>query len=256
MDITEWTNETEYFPREQQERRFQVLGLNGTEYAKEMHYARQRRFYAQCLSTLRQEDKTWTALIDTDEYLLYNANAGIRRRRIAPDRQHKTVWSTLEMAFQQENHSNCHNLGFLGETIRDNPCYLIPRLTFGTKSNTREEIDNQVPNIFENGGLDFSTMRWRWHGGLANQKVNGHLKGIIDLSRVSPNYVFQAETTVDVHSPARRYCDKQGRRTNAMSFFVSIGKQWLDDSSCFFQKLILLQMFGRLFITTWVLGVS
>jgi hypothetical protein len=221
MNITEWTNDEEYFPVQQEQERlrkqFPHDSHNDVVYTKELHDSRQRHFYAKCMETLQHENQTWTALIDSDEYLLMNANVKLEKNRIVPHRNHKTIFSTLNTAAKarSNNHTECENLGPLGQSIEASPCLLLPRLTFGTTPSSTDQISHHVPQGFV--GTYFTTLQWRWHGGLDNFKVNRHPKGIIDVSRVQVPLI--PEMTVEIHSPVRQYCNNL-HTTNSKSSFV------------------------------------
>jgi hypothetical protein len=188
-----WTNQDDYLLLDA----VSFKGYSPDEYAKQIHYSRQRHFYAKCMSQLRQEGQSWTILIDTDEYILYNAHVRDPTLELQPFRQHKTIYATLEQAYTnilRENERQggeqpyyCDNLERLGRKIQNNPCLLIPRLLFGTKEETSSPKD-----IISKGGFlpnelkktfDFHyllTLTWRWHAKRSGKQVrlNGFPKGI------------------------------------------------------------------------------
>lgn len=77
MNITIWRNESEYWqdwggnkPNDKLD--FQLTNTSSWIEKRDRHRKRQRRFYAGCLQRLRDEGRTWTAVIDADEYLAFN----------------------------------------------------------------------------------------------------------------------------------------------------------------------------------------
>ena len=79
MNITVWRNHSYWIDgRKQHEKRdFQpteeLLNMQiGHRYLHDRLIYHQKVFYTQCLRTLKRENRTWTAVIDTDEFLAFN----------------------------------------------------------------------------------------------------------------------------------------------------------------------------------------
>lgn len=155
-----------------------------------MHRRRQKSFYARCLQTLKEENRTWVLLIDTDEYLSLN---------IYTQRQNIDVEKPASIVnFLNEASSN-------NDTIKQqlrSPCVMIPRLIYGSMESTAEQVARDVPKAFN--GSDLVTQRFRKYG--PPQKLHGMAKTIIDVSRVNPKYISQRQASP--HRPIFRYCPK------------------------------------------------
>ena len=175
-------------------------------------------------------------------YLAASASAGNRKREGGDDSDggenggslgngNRNVNSGLDDA-DDKNWNNCDNLHHLGQTIVENPCMLIPRLTMGTKQ-LEEDVDNEeshlLPDISRSGSTslndvsNFITLSYRYHDGITNFNTNRHNKGIIDLSVIANHeetLPLIPELIVEVHSPIRQYCDKQGNNRIKRSSFV------------------------------------
>ena len=77
LNITVWRNESTYWqdwggnlPHDKLD--FQLTNTSTRIEKRDRHRKRQYHFYSGCLQRLRDEGWTWTAVIDTDEYLAFN----------------------------------------------------------------------------------------------------------------------------------------------------------------------------------------
>ena len=185
---------------------------------------RQEEFYTRCMARLHYESQSWVALIDTDEYILPNTNAHEPYRLFGytteekKNMNDKTVLDLLSDARQQSNsqEDRQHDVPqkfniAITQKLKETPCLAMTRLTFGVKESTHEEINQGVPYGFD--PLKFQTLRWRWHGGRTNKKINKISKSIIDLSRVDPK-LFVPTEQVMVHIPIKEYCTPEGTDGN------------------------------------------
>ena len=152
-----------------------------------VHRQRQRSFYAKCLTTLKKENRTWTTLTDTDEYLVLNSYT--QRHAIDVERP-----GSIAKFLNADNNT---------ETINSQqpPCLMLPRLTYGSMESKAEQVSKDIPAVFN--GSDFVTQRFRKHGPL--RMVHGLAKTIIDLSRVDANHISIHQSP---HRPIFHYCPK------------------------------------------------
>ena len=149
------------------------------------------------MKQLKRENQTWTALIDSDEYIVPNVHAKwlyrlrLRSASATTSRiKRKTVLEYIQQAsyFQQDRFRS--------------PCISMPRLLIGTKESTDDEISKLVPSGFN--ATDFLTLRWRWHGDRQNTKLNQAGKTMIDVSRVNLHQLSPID--IDPHRPVRAFC--------------------------------------------------
>ena len=189
MDITEWSD-VDFMPPTLINEHTKVRE-DQLDKITELYLRRQEEFYARCMARLQYEGWTWTALFDTDEYILQNANAqGPYKLATLHDPD-----MTIIDAIQRDpilNHPEA------------SPCISMARLRFGTKESTNEEIQHLVPPGYD--ARNFQTLRWRWHGGRGYKRRNKISKAIIDVSRVDASW-FIPTTEVMVHLPVKHYCN-------------------------------------------------
>jgi hypothetical protein len=127
------------------------------------------------MQRLKQEKgRSWTILIDTDEYVVPN-------KFVTPafrvGNATSTIYSLLEAA--QSAH--------LSKTM-SSLCIVLPRLRFGSRESDISDVEKMAPDSFN--ASDFCTLRWRWRvlAGFRNKlnKHNGPPKGMVDFRRIDP----------------------------------------------------------------------
>ena len=220
IDTTEWTD-VDFMPPTLMDAHKQP-NLTPNELTK-LFRKRQEEFYTRCMARLKTEGKTWTALVDTDEYILPNSHSkkhyAYVREKHSTDHQ-PTVWSLLQVHAHNVPKVDSKKMNGnrdepphavilrqqeteLAEQIHETPCFPMARLTFGIKESTKDEVQSQVPRGFD--GLQFQTLRWRWHAGRTSKKINKISKALIDVSRIDSKF-FVATEQVMVHLPIQEYC--------------------------------------------------
>jgi hypothetical protein len=154
------------------------------------HRARQRLFYYKCMKQLKQEERRWVTLIDTDEFLTINAKTAARLNLTIPtiDRP-GSVMSFLQKELQRPG----NNLSAA--------CIQIPRLRFGTVESNANQVQRRVPPGFN--ASHFQTLRWRRHAAPRNQQFNKISKAIVDVSRVDPDMLAPVDS---IHRPIMGLC--------------------------------------------------
>lgn len=188
------------------------------------HRARQRMFYYKCLQHMKQQQRQWTALIDTDEYLALNYekirqwhdaknhnnnNKDRAEPRPPPPPRIEEPGSILKFLHQElyQNPDPFSNITL--------PCIQIPRIRFGAVESDRALVEQGVPKISNhiNGtyynnntvwsGYNFATLRWRWHAHEQNYNLNRISKTILDVSRLAWSDLQPIDS---IHRPIRQYC--------------------------------------------------
>lgn len=140
-----------------------------------LHRRRQNRFLGQCLRYLKSQNRTWTLLIDTDEYLQFNGPAGRTNHNVT-----KVAYRTL-----RERGAVLKFLVELDQHNKTKPCIQIPRTNFGNVETVNDT--KEIPQI--SGGIFLDTMRYRKHG---QRDSGGMTKPLIDLSKVQMENIEQS----------------------------------------------------------------
>jgi hypothetical protein len=200
MEITQWTD-TDFMLRSD-------FGSNNDTFLQ--FFQRQLEFYAKCLGQLKKEGRSWTLLIDTDEFITPN-------RFAAPDFRISNMTNTTLLA-KLEKIQATHV-----STMMSSPCVFLPRLRYGTKESSASEVQQFVPTSIS--GMDFMTLRWRWRAKSAFGKNhpnphNGQPKGMVNLHYLEdwmvaygPSLKRSVDEVVGVHRPVKTMCPEKDRDT-------------------------------------------
>jgi hypothetical protein len=218
MDITEWSD-VDFMPPTHMDAHTKLQPHEHVEMTK-LFRQRQEEFYARCMARLKYEHKTWVALVDTDEYILPNRNSHRYRTIIVQNAPPASQTVLQVMRKAQAEHEQ------FAKQIEDSPCLPMARVAFGVKESEPQEqisttssIDVVVPYGFD--ASNFQTLRWRWHAGRSQKKINKISKSILDVSRVDSS-LFVPTQQVMVHLPIKDYCRGEDHlwALNANSLFV------------------------------------
>jgi hypothetical protein len=199
MEITEWSD-VDFMPPPLMDSHVTVSEQDDKKLTT-LFRRRQEEFYTRCMARLKYEGSTWTAFIDTDEYILINSHA-VDKYRIpttSRDGQDRSAGMTIVQAIRQAEKENEH----LASAFAESPCVAVPRVSFGVRESSSKEAQRGVPYGFD--GMDFQTLRWRWHNGRGDKKVNKISKSILDVSRVASD-LFVPTEQVMVHLPSKMHC--------------------------------------------------
>ena len=194
MEITEWSD-IDFMPPTLMDKHLNIHE-NNRDALTSLFRQRQEEFYTRCMARLKYEGRTWTAFIDTDEYILINQNAQ-QQYKIPSDNL-----STFTTVLEGINRAQMEN-EFLAKKVLNSPCLAMARIGFGVKESTQDQVQKDVPYGFD--GNDFSTMRWRWHAGRGKKRQNKISKSILDVSRVDSE-LFVPTDQVMVHIPSKTHC--------------------------------------------------
>lgn len=182
---------------------------------RDRHRIRQKNFYRECLIGLKKANRTFTTLIDTDEFLTYNHMGG----------KYFEEWEKLQQKIHEESRfadkkriqpskppPTTAKEGGLIKYIRQEqeagtwqffqrPCISSPRLQFGAKESRTEDQAKKLPR---DSGLKIDrldTLRYRKHAYRQDFVKNGLSKSIIDVSRVE-----QFPRIQSLHRPIKTIC--------------------------------------------------
>jgi Glycosyltransferase family 92 len=240
MNITEWS-EVDFMPPQIMDKH---LHMDPTDHdgLTDLFRQRQEHFYTRCMARLKYEGRTWTAFVDTDEYILINKNA-MAGYRVVPFEeqntiaaQHMTVLDGIKrISIPQQNQHNDdkdNNRDINGDVLNimssasqqqttqqynlTSPCLAMARVAFGVKESETGHVQRNVPKMFLGGlfwkgfdGRDFQTLRWRYHSGRGAKKHNKISKSLLDVSMVESS-LFIPHEQVMVHLPSKKYCHMGG----------------------------------------------
>lgn len=157
--------------------------------ATNLHRLRQNTFYEECMKRLKDQGRTWTLLIDTDEYLAFNTHTD----------NLNTTLETPASFFTFIQQEVAKNDTKLKTRFQKPPCIMIPRLRYGSKESSWQQVSKDVPQHFN--GSAFQTLRWRKHAPLHNVTLNRVTKAIVDVSQI-PSREMVVE---NLHHPTN-YC--------------------------------------------------
>lgn len=210
MNITIWRDDDFHT------RKHRIVGPNATgEERYQAHRHRQGIFLTECLAQLRKENRTWTLMIDSDEYLSFNNYHSDEipldcAEREPGDEQNCTKQfhsdmqaGKLERVYLpivgQPNATVAHVIsgktGVNSSVFHDFPGIYLPRVLFGPHKSTEEEVSAQVPIGFD--PRSFRTLNHRAHETWQNFNPG---KSIVDASRYigrkvqNPHLVFWARS--------------------------------------------------------------
>ena len=126
---------------------------------RDRHRMRQKNFYRVCLQKMKSLNRTWVTLIDTDEFIMYNHKSG----GADGDESIYNEWETQQAAINKERYHRkqprtalskappspaeegqlikfLHQEQAAGHEFFQSPCISMPRLQFGAKESTTEEL--------------------------------------------------------------------------------------------------------------------
>jgi len=189
---------------------------------RDRHRGRQKFFYRSCLQRMKQLNRTWVSLHDSDEFIVYNhpggtSTEGERKFREWQSRLESKVGkrpdgAKLQVLKPSQVPPSTAEAGAMIRYIRheqraglsyyQSPCIGIPRLMFGaTGLSTRREKQNLVPPGYD--ADQFDTLRYRHHARRNDFVKNALGKVIIDVSRVD---VARTPYFESLHRPIKTIC--------------------------------------------------
>ena len=146
---------------------------------------------------LRDKRKTWTALYDTDEFLVFNKyNHKYNARNLKSPPNMAKPGAVLEFLQQAEKTGS-------PDPILNKICYTIPRLLFGAKEISEHELASSIPEGATVDPSQLDTLRWRFHNPGDKITHNGPAKVIIDVSRLGPYFPLSVQSP---HRPVHPVC--------------------------------------------------
>ncbi len=199
MNITTWRNDSFWVdgyngPHEKKD--FPITDKTGTETLRLRRDHRQNVFYKSCMQQLKDENQTWTVLIDTDEYLAFNhydeqegpptwcsrkgqkPSCGEDYAKSIKDGTHPRSKLDRSPTATVAQHIDKHGVDINWDGV-DKPCIIFGRYLFVSKeSSSREEIQRGLDSDFN--ATFFHTLRYRYRAPLSTYQLG---KSIVDVSR-------------------------------------------------------------------------
>lgn len=200
---------------------------------RDRHRGRQKFFYKQCLIHMKQQNRTWVSLHDSDEYMLYNHKGGgevdvdNNTSGVQPN-QRAAAASSSVLIPSQPPPTTAQGGGMIryieqeraaGLAYYQSPCIGIPRLMFGAnpKSIDRDRVLAQVPDSVGQPStsttdtdhkspplaMQMDTLVYRQHARRNDFVKNALGKVIIDVSRVD---VVRTPYFMSLHRPIKTIC--------------------------------------------------
>jgi hypothetical protein len=194
MDISEWYND-EFMPMDdilERDKRI-YAGKNITKTLVHWHRHRQQYFNLACMRTLKAENRTWTLLLDTDEYLVRNRHA---------DDHHQIRHGHNRTVYEMLNMERTRNIS----SMMRSPCVSFPRLRFGVQEGDDSEIQLHTPEGYNSS--DFNSLRWRKRANSKAGKLNRLGKAAMDVSRVDLSMLAPSPREGNPHIPVKKLCEK------------------------------------------------
>ena len=185
---------------------------------RDRHRGRQKFFYKQCLIRLKEANRTWVALHDSDEFLVYNHVGGDAQK--LKEHQEKARISMLNykkgktyLLEPSQVPPTTAEAGAMIHYIRQeqkagleyyqSPCIGIPRLMFGATESPDFERTKNVPDGWKDFVPQLDTLRFRTHAQRNNFVKNALGKVMMDVSRID---VANAPYFMSLHRPIKAIC--------------------------------------------------
>ena len=220
MNITVWENDSFWTDGRHQYEKidFQLTRENEEKYGYIRHLYRQNIFYEQCLQQLHDEKRTWTLLIDTDEYFAFNhydekEGAPTFCGSLRKGKLNKTCAKQYETSIDDGSNKRTKLSRSSAATVAehiykhvdddfemaDKPCVIFSRYLFvSDKESNREEIQKGLDSDF-NATL-FHTFRYRYRTPFWDWYSTQNGKPMIDVSR------YGGEKVWNCHRPLLNKC--------------------------------------------------
>eukprot|EP00542_Grammatophora_oceanica_P007264 CAMPEP_0194066620 /NCGR_PEP_ID=MMETSP0009_2-20130614/86122_1 /TAXON_ID=210454 /ORGANISM="Grammatophora oceanica, Strain CCMP 410" /LENGTH=428 /DNA_ID=CAMNT_0038719591 /DNA_START=252 /DNA_END=1538 /DNA_ORIENTATION=+ len=157
------------------------------------HRYRQRRFYEACMTHLHHANRTWTVMLDADEFL---GLAKETPQNTTKELVSKEGWF---IRYVQDN------------SLSDEVCFFFRRAMFGAKEIPSNELYSDHPDELDTvDAMRLDTLRFRFHAHQQHE-LNGPGKSVIDVSKLR-EYLPLLDKVSTVHS-VLPICE--GRSANA-----------------------------------------
>jgi hypothetical protein len=168
---------------------------------------------------LKANNRTWVALHDSDEYLVYNHKGGDgfpnwqgrRTERFLKNPAHQLDKLLIPSRVPPTTAQQGGMIQYIrqeqaaGIDYYQSPCIGIPRTTFGAAESDHDKLDRFVPDILDVDGAAqrLDTIRFRKHASRNDFVKNALGKVIMDVSRID---VRSSPKFMSLHRPIKDIC--------------------------------------------------
>lgn len=186
------------------------------------HRDRQKRFLYECQRYHKQNNRSWVAIIDPDEYITYNL--------IQDDERHPEYINDLDILDIQDLYQNFTTMEYHKEMVtrrkglvehfdkttifdyiqmnespwKSEPCYLMPRLFFSALESPAEMVQKAGVHSYGIDPTKFSTLRFFKHAEKGAHWANYFSKVMVDLSRIDDDELTMH--MLNIHQPLKSAC--------------------------------------------------
>lgn len=226
MNITTWTDDSFWIDgwKPYEKKTYVITKTTTNEDIRNRFVHRQKVFYKMCLSKLKEEMRTWTIIIDTDEYMAFNhydENEGepthCRKNETCAKKYEKSIRDGTHVRAKLDRSPSATVAQYIYNRVDgvfdvvDKPCIIFGRYLFVSKESDREVIQKGVEPEFN--ASYFHTLRYLYRAPLGTYQLG---KPIVDVSRYDGMDMF------NIHRPLRDSCTGNNAYVHnaAMSFRV------------------------------------
>jgi hypothetical protein len=202
------------------------------------HIRRQMILLRQCALRLKDENRTWTAFLDPDEYLGFNHRMYIPTPSpINVSEKKRQNDLTFPSVREEGVMYKFLQTKILRKITGNKPCVTIPRLLFGSYVSP-ETSASVSPDI---ATPPLRTMRYRSHTNRTNFKANRLAKTVLQLQYLS---IHQLSRLRNMHSPIPGVCQNPQLIQGDNSFLII--NHYLGSQTSFSHRKDARNQFGRL----------
>ena len=212
MNISMWTNDSFWVDgyEAHEKKHFPITNETNHEGLRLRHKYRQKVFYKSCMQQLHDENRSWTILIDTDEYLAFNYydeqegpptwckqndTCAKEYAKSIKDGTHPRTQLDRSPTATVAEHIGKHGVDKHYDGV-EKPCVIFGRYLFVSKeSSSRREIERGLGAGFN--AASFHTFRYRYRSPLSSYQLG---KSIVDVSR------YDGRDLNNIHRPIGNLC--------------------------------------------------
>ena len=211
MNISIWTNDSFWVDgyEAHEKKDFSITNETDHEGLRIRYKYRQKVFYKSCMQQLHDENRSWTILIDTDEYLAFNYydeqegpptwctkndTCAKEYAKSIKDGTHPRTQLDRSPTATVAEHIDKHGVDRHYDGV-EKPCVIFGRYLFVSKESSRREIQRGLGSGF-NATL-FHTFRYRYRSPLLSYQLG---KSIVDVSR------YDGRDLNNIHRPIGNLC--------------------------------------------------
>lgn len=184
LNITEWSDK-DFYPRATSTVRSQ-----SPQKLLDLHNNRQSAFYVACTRHLMQEERGWTAYMDTDEFLTVNSDIAIpedleflKSPGAAIKIMDKYKRNSFDLSSPEARSLSQKERAWYKHFASPSPCVSLARAVYSAVESPPEERSKYVPEGFAVDPLRFNTLRFRYRAQQRTEKQYAY-KVFIDVSKV------------------------------------------------------------------------